>query len=129
MILLVSHRVPLSQQKSDCVAFMLALLNVLTLLSTRAPSIPVVTAVSRHLELVVRVSFLVKRPRLDMLASRALWLTCTSLEVLAETSEPYPALRCGLTLLFAFAGDLLWCLRLLPEWFVFVTCLDLPGTG
>ena len=91
MILLVSHRVPLSRQKSDCVAFMFALLNVLTSLSTSAPSALVVfvyvesalsAAVSRHLELVVRVSFLVKRPRLDMSASRASRLTCTSLEVL-----------------------------------------------
>ena len=114
MILSVSHRVPLSRRKSDCVAFMLALLNVLTSLSTRAPLAPVVSvyvrsmlsaAVSWRLKLVIRVPFLVKRPKLDMLAFRASWLTCTSLEVLAETNKPYPALRRGLTLLFSLMAS------------------------
>ena len=124
MILSVSHRVSLSRLKSDCVAFMLTLSNMLTLLSTRAPSASVTSvyvgsalsaAVRRRLQLVVRVFFLVKRPRLDMLASRASWLTCTSLEVFAETSKPYPALRRGLTLFFAllaiFFGGRVFCLR------------------
>ena len=122
MILSVSHSVPLSRLKSDCVALMLALLNVLTSLSTCAPSALVTSvyvgsvlkaAVRRRLDRGVSVSFLVKRPRLDMSASRASWLTCTSLGVLAETSEPYPALRCGLTLFFAliaiFFGDRVFC--------------------
>ena len=129
MILPVNHSVPLSRLKLDCVAFMLALLNVLTSLSTRAPLASVTSvyvgsalsaAVRRRLELVARVSFFVKRPRLDMSAYRASWLTCTSLEVLAETSKPYPALRRGLTLFFAllaiFFGGCIFCLQGLFLW-------------